>query len=151
MQPNHSLARRASGHVAKRTPQSLALRAAGHVAKQQPQSLASRAVKQQPHSLSQLPRTGSITVDGRQYQVIVQQDELAKHQQDDSVYRTLKSQGIPNQVIKLPQMPSVFTLAMTAIVAMSFLVAASMFSIGLTAYSNSVDRIDSNRSFLEVN
>ena len=128
MQPNHSLA--------KRTPQ----------------SLARQAVKQQPHSLSQLPRTGSITVDGRQYQVIVQQDELAKHQQDDSTYRTLKSQGIPpNQVIKLPQMPSVFTLAMTAIVAMSFLVAASMFSIGLTAYSNSVDRIDSNRSFLEVN
>ena len=135
MQPNRSLA--------KRTPQSLANRAAGHATTAQPQSLA----KQQPHSLSQLPRTGSITVDGRQYQVIVQHGE----QQDDSTYRTLKSQGIPNQVIKLPQIPSVFTLAMTAIVAMSFLVAASMFSIGLTAYSNSVDRIDSNRSFLEVN
>jgi len=139
MQPSRSLARRASGHVARRADR--------HVTTAQPQSLA-----KQPHSLSQLPRTGSITVDGRQYQVIVQEGELAKHQQDDSTYRTLKSQGIPpNQVIKLPQMPSVFTLAMTAIVAMSFLVAASMFSIGLTAYSNSVDRIDSNRSFLEVN
>jgi uncharacterized protein YoxC len=39
---------------------------------------------------------------------------------------------------------------MAAIVALSFLVAASMFSISLTAYSNSVDRVDRTRSYINV-
>jgi hypothetical protein len=36
------------------------------------------------------------------------------------------------------------------VIALSFLVAASMFSISLTAYSNSIERIDRNRSFMPV-
>ena len=52
--------------------------------------------------------------------------------------------------MRLPKLPSALNLTLAAVIAISFLVAASMFSISLTAYSNSVDRVDRNRSFLHM-
>ena len=95
------------------------------------------------------PVRGIVTIDGKRYQV----ESLQIIQHDDprpSHYQTAKSQGLPPQSLKLPKLPSALSLSLAAVVAISFLVAASMFSISLTAYSNSIDRIDQNRSFFEV-
>lgn len=65
-------------------------------------------------------------------------------------YETAKSRGLPPQPVNLPKLPGILPMTLAAIIAISFLVVGSMFSIGLTAYSNSVDRIDRNRSFIHV-
>jgi hypothetical protein len=52
-------------------------------------------------------------------------------------YQTMRDRGHAPQAIKRPVVPNVLSMALAAIVALSFLVAASMFSISLTAYSNS--------------
>lgn len=92
---------------------------------------------------------GIVTIDGERYQV--QHQPIVQHiDPRPSHYQTAKSQGIPPQSVKLPKLPSVLALSLAAVISISFLVAASMFSISLTAYSNSVDRLDQNRSFFEV-
>lgn len=99
--------------------------------------------------LSQLPKQGIVTIDGQKYQV-----QFVPHQQRidsrPSHYQTGLSRGQAPQVIKPPKLPNVLTMTLAAVVALAFLVAASMFSISLTAYSNSVDRVDNSRSFLRV-
>lgn len=75
---------------------------------------------------------------------IIQQDIAPSH------YQTAKSRGLPAQPVNLPKLPSILPLTLAAIIAISFLVAASMFSISLTAYSNSVDRIDRDRSYMRI-
>lgn len=88
----------------------------------------------------------SVTIDGQRYQVqIIQQpDSRPTH------YQTAKSRGLPPQPVRLPKLPAVLPLTLSAIIAVCFLVGASMFSISLTAYSNSVDRVDRDRSFMRV-
>ena len=65
-------------------------------------------------------------------------------------YQTAKSRGLPAAPASLPKLPNILSLTLSAIIALSFLVAASMFSISLTAYSNSVDRVDRDRSYMRV-
>lgn len=114
-----------------------------------------------PQQLSQLPKQGIVTIDGKRYQVqlvphqtaplaVQQQAIIQRPDPRPSHYQTAQSRGIPQQDIKPPQLPSVLALTLSAVVALAFLVAASMFSISLTAYSNSVDRVDNSRSFLTV-
>ena len=92
-----------------------------------------------------------VIIDGQRYRVQTQRIEpLDIQQQSDprpAQYQTLKTQGIPPQIVRLPKLPSALSLTLSAIIALSFLVAASMFSIGLTSYSNSVERTHQNRSF----
>ncbi|MGB3298394.1 MAG: hypothetical protein WBA76_09000 [Phormidesmis sp.] len=107
--------------------------------------------------LSKRPTQGIVTIDGKRYQVqilhsqghpprIIQQDIDSRPAQ----YQTAKSRGIPPQQLKLPNLPAALPLTLAAVIAISFLVAASMFSISLTAYSNSVGRVDRTRSFIQV-
>jgi len=92
---------------------------------------------------AQKPTTGYVTIDGKQYQVTLAEPHQIFQQADrPAQYQTLKSEGTPPQSINPIKVPSMMTAALAAIVSLSFLVAASMFSISLTAYSNSVDRVD---------
>lgn len=78
---------------------------------------------------------------------------LAKRPADGRAaqYQTLRSQGRPEPEYRLPSLPSALSLTLAAVIALCFLVAASMFSIGLTAYSNAVDRRDSDqRTFIRI-
>jgi hypothetical protein len=108
-----------------------------------------------PEQLSQLPKQGIVTIAGKRYQVqlvipppqaITQQPEAPR----PSHYQTAKSRGIQPQPLPIPKPPGILPLTLSAVIALSFLVAASMFSIGLTSYSNSVDRVDRTRSFIHV-
>ena len=65
-------------------------------------------------------------------------------------YTTEKSRGTPPQPLPSVPLPNLLTLTLSVVVALLLVVSASMFSIALTAYSNSVDRVDNNRSFLQV-
>lgn len=108
-----------------------------------------------PQQLSKLPKTGIVTIDGQKYQVqlhIPQQQAITQQRIDSrpSHYQTARSRSIPPQTIKPPTLPNVLTMTLAAVVALAFLVAASMFSISLTAYSNSVDRVDKSRSIITV-
>jgi hypothetical protein len=78
----------------------------------------------------------------KQYRIVQQPDPRPAQ------YQTMRDRGHAPQAIKRPVVPNVLSMALAAIVALSFLVAASMFSISLTAYSNSVDRVDDNRSLV---
>ncbi|MGB3655666.1 MAG: hypothetical protein WBA41_31265 [Rivularia sp. (in: cyanobacteria)] len=108
------------------------------------------------NQLAKQQQPAIVTIDGQRYRVVVANQQAQPNQiiqQADSrpaQYQTLQSQGIKQQPIKLPKLPSVLSLSLAAVVAISFLVAASMFSISLTAYSNAVDRTDQNRSFINV-
>ncbi len=94
-----------------------------------------------------ITQQGSVEIDGQRYQVrIIQQADNRPAQ-----YETGKSRGLSPQPVRLPQLPGVLPMTLAAIIALSFLVAASMFSISLTAYSNSVDRVNTNRSFMRIN
>lgn len=94
----------------------------------------------------QITQQGSVEIDGQRYQMrIIEQADSRPAQ-----YETTKSRGISPEPVKLPKLPGVLPLTLSVIIALSFLVAASMFSIGLTAYSNSVDRVDRSRSFINV-
>ena len=107
------------------------------------------------NQLAKQQQPAIVTIDGQRYRVVVANQQAQPNQiiqQADSrpaQYQTLQSQG-KQQPIKLPKLPSVLSLSLAAVVAISFLVAASMFSISLTAYSNAVDRTDQNRSFINV-
>ena len=106
-----------------------------------------------PHQLSQIPQQGTVTIDGKRYQVrliIPQPQPIVQHDLRPAHYQTLKAQGIPPQTIKLPKLPTALSLTLSAVIALSFLVAASMFSIGLTSYSNLVERTNQTRSFIRV-
>lgn len=107
-----------------------------------------------PQQLSQLPKQGIVTIDGQRYQVhlvIPQPQPITQHRdRPQSHYQTAQSRGIPPQPINLPKLPAALSLTLSAVIALSFLVAASMFSIGLTSYSNSVERTNQTRSFIRV-
>ncbi len=106
-----------------------------------------------PQPLSQPVKPGSVTIDGQRYQVhlvIPQPQPITQQDRRPTHYQTAKSRGVPTPPVSLPKLPTTLTLTLSAVIALSFLVAASMFSIALTAYSNSVDRIDQSRSFLHV-
>lgn len=75
---------------------------------------------------------------------------IVQHDAPLPQYQTAKSRGLPAAPVTLPKLPNILSLTLSAIIALSFLVAASMFSIGLTAYSNSVDRVDRDRSYMRV-
>jgi hypothetical protein len=106
--------------------------------------------------LSDRPPQNLVRIDGQLYQMqLLSQPQPQPIQQEATApspthYQTAKSRGLPQQSINLPQLPSVLTLTLSTVIALSFLVAASMFSISLTAYSNSIERIDRNRSFMPV-
>jgi hypothetical protein len=95
-----------------------------------------------------------VRIDGQLYQVqLISQPQPIR--QEESVpspthYQTAKSRGLPPQPVNWPKLPSILTLTLSTVIALSFLVAASMFSISLTAYSNSIERIDRSRSFMPV-
>ncbi len=91
------------------------------------------------------PEQLTTVIDGQRCQVQIIQRDTAPAQ-----YQTSKSQGQLPAPMSLPKLPSILPLTLSAIIALSFLVAASMFSISLTAYSNSVDRVDRTRSFIQV-
>lgn len=92
---------------------------------------------------------GIVVIDGKRYQV--QHQPIVQHSDSrPSHYETAKSRGISPQSINRPKLPSALSLSLAAVISISFLAAASMFSISLTAYSNSVDRVDHNRSLFEV-
>lgn len=91
------------------------------------------------------PAHGSVSLDVSHRPAIIQQD-IARAAQ----YHTAKSRGLPVAPVSLPKLPGILPLTLAAIIALSFLVAASMFSIGLTAYSNSVDRVDRDRTFMRI-
>ena len=78
-----------------------------------------------------------------QNQIIQLEDERPAH------YETIASQerrhGIRTQSVSLPKLPSMLSLTISALIAICFLVGASMLSISLTAYSNSVDRYDDRK------
>ena len=111
-------------------------------------------VRLTPQQLSQLPKQGTVIIDGQRYQVhLVLPQPQAITQHDDrrpSHYQTAQSRGIPPQTINLPKLPTALSLTLATVIALCFLVAASMFSISLTAYSNSVDRTNQTRSFIRV-
>lgn len=65
-------------------------------------------------------------------------------------YRTMKEQGYPDQVFNVPKLPSMLQIVVSLVIAILFVVGASMFSISLTAYSDSVDRRDESRRYLRV-
>jgi hypothetical protein len=114
-------------------------------------------VKLSESQLSQLPKAGIVRIDGQLYQVqlrsrqaqpqSIHQEEIAPR---PAQYQTAKSRGLSSPPVSLPKLPSVLALTLATVIALSFLVAASMFSISLTAYSNSVERIDRTRSFIRV-
>lgn len=104
-----------------------------------------------PQQLAQVPEKGQVTIDGKRYQIEIIQHETERRPAPAlSHYQTAKSQGTPPQPVNLPKLPTALSLTLSAVIALCFLVAASMFSIGLTAYSNSVERVDRTRSFIHV-
>lgn len=113
-------------------------------------------VRLTPQQLSQIPKQGTVIIDGQRYQVhLVLPQPITQHDDRRSThlqshYQTAQSRGIPPQTINLPKLPAALSLTLSAVIALSFLVAASMFSISLTAYSNSVERTHQTRSFIRV-
>ena len=111
-------------------------------------------VRLTPQQLSQLPKQGTVIIDGQRYQVqliVPPPQPITQHRdRPQSHYQTAQSRGIPPQTINLPKLPAALSLTLSAVIALSFLVAASMFSIGLTAYSNSVERTNQTRSLIRV-
>lgn len=77
--------------------------------------------------------------------VLVRQEDVAA----SSTYITAKSRGAYPPPVELPKfrMPSMLQMTMSLILMVCFLAGASMFSIGLSSYSNSIDRVDERRSF----
>jgi hypothetical protein len=114
-------------------------------------------VKVSESQLSQLPKAGIVRIDGQLYQVQLR----SRQAQPQSIYpeamtprpshyQTAQSRGLSSPPVSLPKLPSALALTLATVIALSFLVAASMFSISLTAYSNSVERVDRTRSFIQV-
>jgi hypothetical protein len=114
-------------------------------------------VKVSESQLSQLPKAGIVRIDGQLYQVQLRSHQVKPqgiHQEEiaarSAYYQTAKSRGITPPPVSLPKLPSVLALTLGTVIALSFLVAASMFSISLTSYSNSVEHVDRTRSFIRV-
>ncbi|MBE9063297.1 hypothetical protein [cf. Phormidesmis sp. LEGE 11477] len=102
---------------------------------------------------SQLTK-GQAIINGQPCQITIVQapDEsneiLQLPDERPSQYITAKSRGIPDQRVPKVKLPSFnpLTITLSAITAVCFLVGASMFSISLNSYSNSVDRTHRQRS-----
>lgn len=114
--------------------------------------------KRQPAPIQQAPgqhlsvRPVQGTIAHRQQQ---QPSTIHQHGIDTrpAQYQTMQSQGRGSQGMPEIRLPSLLQMTTAFAVAMLMLVSASMFSIGLTAYSNSVDRVDAQRQpndFLHV-
>ena len=67
-----------------------------------------------------------------------------------SHYITQKSQGKAPQPLPNIQLPNVLALTMSLVIALLLVVGASMFSIALNSYANSVDRVDRARPLIQV-
>jgi hypothetical protein len=100
--------------------------------------------------LSDRSQQSLVRIDGQLYQVQPQHIRQEAITPSPAHYQTAKSRGLPTQPMNLPKLPSVLALTLSTVIALSFLVAASLFSISLTAYSNSIERIDRSRSFIQV-
>jgi hypothetical protein len=112
-------------------------------------------VKVSESQLSQLSKTGIVRIDGQLYQVQLRHHQaqpqgIHQHDSRPAHYQTAKSRRHAPQPVSLPKLPSALALTLATVIALSFLVAASMFSISLTSYSNSVERVDRTRSFIRV-
>jgi hypothetical protein len=108
-------------------------------------------VRLTPQQLAQLPEKGQVTIDGQRYQVqLIRAQKITQHDSRPAHYQTAKSRGLTPPPVSRPQLPSILAISLATVIALSFLVAASMFSISLTAYSNSVERVDRTRSFIRV-
>jgi hypothetical protein len=110
-------------------------------------------VKVSESQLSQLPKAGIVRIDGQLYQVQLRHHQpqgIRQHDSRPAHYQTAKSQGHSPPPVSLPKLPSALAMTLATVIALSFLVAASMFSISLTSYSNSVERVDRTRSFIRV-
>jgi hypothetical protein len=108
-------------------------------------------VRLTPQQLAQLPEKGQVTIDGKRYLVqLIHTQPITQHDSRPTHYQTAKSRGITPPPVSRPQLPSILAISLATVIALSFLVAASMFSISLTAYSNSVERVDRTRSFMRV-
>lgn len=100
------------------------------------------------------PTKGQAIINGEPTQVIIVHQPLASNaikqlpDERSAQYTTAKSRGIPDQPLPKLRLPSMNMLSVTlsAIVALFLLVSASLFSIALTSYSNSVDRTHRQRS-----
>jgi hypothetical protein len=111
-----------------------------------------RAIARRQQAPIAIPQTGYVTINGVQHLVNlspVTPSPLAIRQDDPrpTHYQTAKERNVPQQTPALPKLAiSPLSIVLAAICSVSFLVAGSMFSIALTSYSNSVDRIDSQRT-----
>lgn len=103
----------------------------------------------QPNSQLTKRSPGAIIPDGKLYPEPVK-SIITQHDDRPAQYLTSKRRGQPPQPVPLPKLPAILPLTLSAIIALCFLVAASMFSIALTSYSNSVDRVNQNRTFMRI-
>ncbi|MEL6455636.1 MAG: hypothetical protein AAFQ40_13080 [Cyanobacteria bacterium J06623_5] len=114
--------------------------------------LARRTPSSPPASL---PKTGYVTIAGKRHLVriephqpppfVIQQDSAPTAQ-----YQVPRDRQTPKQQSPRLQLPNPLQLALALITMTLFLVGASMFSISLTAYSNSVERTDRIRRLIHV-
>ena len=92
-----------------------------------------------------IPPKGDVTIAGQKHLVDIQPVAIAQQDTRPAQYITAKERGIPEQRATLNINVSPLSIVLAAIAALSFLIAISMASIGLTAYSNSVDRVHRQR------
>ena len=104
-----------------------------------------------------LPKTGYVTIAGKRHlvriepyqQPVIQQQPDPKSIKRQPTYYEVP-QRHPQQTAPRLHFPNPLHLTLSLIIATLFLVGASMFSISLTAYSNSVERTDRIRSLIHV-
>ena len=92
--------------------------------------------------------TGQVMIDGKPHRItiVVPPPQVTQLEDPSAQYTTAKSRGIPDQPLPQLRLPNPLSLTLSVIAALCLLVAASMFSIGLTSYSNSVERVDRQRN-----
>jgi len=95
---------------------------------------------------------GKAIIDGQPHQIIIVQPPPTSNKitqlpdERPAQYTTAKSRGIPDQPLPRLRLPvNMLSVTLSAVVALFLLVSASLFSIALTSYSNSVDRVDRQR------
>ena len=104
-----------------------------------------------------MPKTGYVTIAGKRHlvriepyqQPVIQQQPDPKSIKRQPTYYEVP-QRHPQQTAPRLHFPNPLHLTLSLIIATLFLVGASMFSISLTAYSNSVERTDRIRSLIHV-
>ena len=103
-----------------------------------------------------MPKTGYVTIAGKRHlvriepyqQPVIQQPDTQPPKRQPTYYEV--PQRNASQTTPRLQLPNPLHLTLALITATLFLVGASMFSISLTAYSNSVERTDRIRRLIHV-